>query len=1087
MSALIDNQEKTLKESISNALQQADRVDIQVAYFYLSGFKSLARELADKHVCILVGMEIDPKAVVKINSRKKDGDIDLSRFQPESEATSSSEQRRRWRESTINLANESDLLDDTEAIDAFELFLQKIEDGTLEIRKTPKNEHTKFYIIHNAPSYNQNGDFPGTVFMGSSNFTYSGLEGQSELNDSFREKARFEEYLERFRSQWSESTVIVDQTNKDEFEKEFKERVWLYAKPSPYYIYLRVLDEIFKDKEEEIKTPGSITDGRFVDFEYQLDAIRMGLDRIERYDGALIADVVGLGKSIIASAIAHNLNLNTVIVAPPHLIPQWEDYKEHFGIRGSKVFSSGKIEEVYERYKNTDKPILLILDEAHRYRNEDTKDYRLLHQISRSNPENKILLLTATPFNNDPKDVFALIKLFQTPGQSTIRSVDNLSLRFRELIERYKKLRRSMRDMDAEDVRREGAAIAEEQRRLIEMVVIRRSRLDLKHVTRYQKDLQKQNVSFPEVKGPELLEYDLGELSDLYVKTLGNITGESSAGFMGARYKPATYVKDRKKFMEKYGEYLDETDLATAQQNLSQFMRRLLVMRFESSKAAFRSTLLKMIDSNKRIEEWWDTLGRVPIMKKGSIPEVEDFSQEDGEEDALARELEDLKTNKNLIAIEKDLLEDSFINDVRSDTQLLQTIYNDWFGDNELADFDPKIDEMLVQIRNKLEERQDRKIVIFSAYADTVEYLGQEFANRGTGRVLKYTAADSSTTMKRTVVRNFDASLPEDEQEDDYDILVTTDALSEGFNLHRAGVVVNYDIPYNPTRVIQRIGRINRINKKVFDTIYIFNFFPTVVGESEIRVKSISTLKIQLINNVLGADTPALESDEELLSFFKDEFERAESENEQLSWDAEYREVLDNARQDETLIKKVRELPHRSRIKRTESEKNGTVVFGKKGDHSIFTLAKPGEEPDIVSTERALEYFKASEEETAQEVGEDFLDDFNLAKEKLFAKHELPQIRGRRADAIKNLEALGEVLPKAKDYCRDIIKIIKTLDDIDEGTLKLLATLDLSNQEDAYSTVRELVPEHFIQNVLDRSQREAQEGETVLFAERFTS
>ena len=163
----------------------------------------------------------------------------------------------------------------------------------------------------------------------------------------------------------------------------------------------------------------------------------MVMDKLNKYNGAILADVVGLGKSIIASAVARNMDLKTdlktVIIAPPHLIPQWEEYKEEFGIRGSKVYSSGKIAEVYERYHDARDPMLYILDEAHRYRNEDTGDYKLLHQVCRSHPQNKILLLTATPFNNDPKDVFALIKLFQTPGQSTIRSVDNLSLRYREL------------------------------------------------------------------------------------------------------------------------------------------------------------------------------------------------------------------------------------------------------------------------------------------------------------------------------------------------------------------------------------------------------------------------------------------------------------------------------------------------------------------------------------------------------------------------------------------------------------------------------------------------------------------------------
>ena len=136
----------------------------------------------------------------------------------------------------------------------------------------------------------------------------------------------------------------------------------------------------------------------------------MVIDKLNKYDGAILADVVGLGKSIIASAVARNMDAKTVIIAPPHLMSQWEEYKEQFGIRGSKVFSSGKIQEVYDRYHELREPMLFVLDEAHRYRNEDTNDYKLLHQVCRSHPENKVLLLTATPFNNDPKDVFALIK-----------------------------------------------------------------------------------------------------------------------------------------------------------------------------------------------------------------------------------------------------------------------------------------------------------------------------------------------------------------------------------------------------------------------------------------------------------------------------------------------------------------------------------------------------------------------------------------------------------------------------------------------------------------------------------------------------
>lgn len=597
--SIINNTNRTLQEALANASTSADRIDIAVGYFFFSGFQALVKELKDKKLRILVGLEVDPKLVPHISQYAKEGDEDLTRYQPRRQTTSRTALKQNYIDSLVGFMNDSDIFDSESSIDAYDIYREKIENGTLEIKKTLKDYHGKFYLVHNKPGQSQKGDFPGTVFMGSSNFTYKGLVGQGELNDSSREKQKFSEYQGLFEDLWSDSKsiTIVDKHTKKEFIETLNKKLWRHATPMPYEIYIRVLHELFaQEKEDGLLSPEKITKGIYTDLEYQIDAVSMAIDKIKKYDGVILADVVGLGKSIIASAVARNLDMRTVIIAPPHLIPQWQDYKEEFGIRGSKVFSSGKIAEVYEKYQEPNEPILLLMDEAHRYRNEDTNDYKLLHQVTRSHPDNKILLLTATPFNNDPKDVFALIKLFQTPGQSTIRSIDNLSLRYRELIQRYKKLRRQItKGLEQKEVDKEAQEIASEQRRLIEAVVIRRSRLDLDYITRYKQDLEKQNISFAEIKGggPELLDYELGELLDLYVGTLDTITDEKK-GFIGARYQPTAYIqgKNRDKFIKTLKDQLEDvSDLWTAQANLAKFMRRLLVMRFESSKAAFKSTL----------------------------------------------------------------------------------------------------------------------------------------------------------------------------------------------------------------------------------------------------------------------------------------------------------------------------------------------------------------------------------------------------------------------------------------------------------------------------------------------------------------
>lgn len=1091
--ALIDNKNQTLEQALRNALSTAESIDISVGFFYFSGFQTLSKEFKEKKVRILVGLEVDPELVSQISQNAKEGDVDLSRWQSHRPTTSRTLLKQNYMDALVGFVNDSDIFDNQDSSEVFDLFIEKIENGTLEIRKTIESNHGKFYITYSKPEFSQNGDFPGTVFMGSSNLTYRGLAGQGELNDSTREKSKFIEYKSKFEELWanSKSISIADLDTKKEFLENIKPRIWKYNLPRPYYIYIRVLLELFAQEEiESFLKPNKITNGLFIDLEYQIDAVKMVLDKLRKYDGVILADVVGLGKSIIAACAARNLDMHSVIIAPPHLMSQWEDYKEQFGIRGSKVFSSGTIKDVYDRYQESPKPILFILDEAHRYRNEDTNDYKLLHQICRSNPENKVLLLTATPFNNDPKDVFALLKLFQTPGQTTIHSVDNLSLRYRDLIQRYKKLRKNMtkEDFEQKEIDKETSEIASEQRRLIEPIIIRRSRLDLRQITRYRDDLIRQDIDFAEIKGPELIEYELGELTNLYVETLDLITKPDKEGFTGARYKPTTYLtipEGKASFIEKYKDELgDETDLATAQTNLASFMRRLLVMRFESSKNAFRLTLEKMIESNKKIESWWDTLGKVPIMKKGQLPDPRDYDLEDGENsDELGEDLELLRSSKGLLEVDKNLLNPEFIKDVRHDTKLLGEIHDKWFSNSKFSQVDPKLDEILQKIQGFLKEFPNRKIVIFSSYKDTVEYLYDQLLKRGLDRIMKYTASESDS-VKKIVQSNFDASIPSQKQENKFDVLIATDALSEGYNLHRAGIVINYDIPYNPTRVIQRVGRINRINKKVFDYLYVYNCFPTEIGESETRIKSISTLKIKLINAVVGSDMRTLTKDEELVTFFKDEFDKLVKENESVSWDTPHREAYDKAILNVSMINEIKAVPRRSRIKRTDTGNKGVVVFGKKGEHSIFTFGQSVDNVKIISAEDALPYFSAKEEEKAGEVDKNFTDVFNLAKEKLFAKHELPKIQGRRAGAINNLKFIADSLPNAKDYCEDVMGIIKTLDDLSEGTLKDISQLDLRNIESAYEQLQIFIPVHFIRNVLDRASRGEDEKELLLFAEQ---
>src|SRR5258707_2796429 len=225
---LIDNKNQTMEDALINALSTIEREDIAVRFFYFSGFQALFDKLKEKKVRIFVGLEVDPQLVPQIAQYAKDGDEDLSRWQPRRPTTSRTALKLNYIDSFIGFMNDSDIFDDDHTNEIFDLYIQKINDGSLEIRKTVSDYHGKFYIVHNRKDASQNGDFPGTVFMGSSNLTFRGLIGQGELNDSSREKRKFEEYQVQFEKMWSNSNSIsiADAATNGGFFENNRPRTW---------------------------------------------------------------------------------------------------------------------------------------------------------------------------------------------------------------------------------------------------------------------------------------------------------------------------------------------------------------------------------------------------------------------------------------------------------------------------------------------------------------------------------------------------------------------------------------------------------------------------------------------------------------------------------------------------------------------------------------------------------------------------------------------------------------------------------------------------------------------------------------------
>lgn len=1092
MAVITNMGSNTLSNNLKSRLPNCDKIDALVGYFYFSGFKDLHDELKDKQIRILVGMDIDKKIIEKVSTLK---DLNLDSHTIDTKISSRSGAKEDYIENFSKIFNDTDYFDNDESRVAFEIFLNKIKDGSLQIKKTPEADHSKFYILHNKSEFSEDGNAPGVVIEGSSNLTLSGLKGQAEHNRVLIEKHYYEEDVQRFEGSWRnpENIIITDLDSSENFIKEVKNRIWLYSLPDPLLMYYRVLSEYFAISEtEDIKTAKDITGGKFADLKYQKDAINLGIDRIKKFGGVIIADVVGLGKSIIASAIAHNLGMQTIVIAPPHLETQWRDYMAEFDFKG-QVYSTGKIEEAFERHKDSNGKLLIILDEAHKHRNEDTDNYKVLHKLCVGN---FVMALSATPFNNDPKDIYALIKLFSTPGQSTIRTVENLSMSFHLLFKRYRKIRKDLRknstvdDSDNLEIKTELHSIADELRKMIEPLIIRRSRLDLNEIEEYRDDLKAQGVSFPKVKDPELLEYELGSMFDLYVDTLEKISPEDkSTSFIGARYKPASYIREGSEFIKKLVENEEGEDGTSAQEkiqqitqaqvNVAKFMRRLLVRRFESSIGAFKISIRNMINSSEVMLDWYLNRKEVPIFKKGALPDVEDLEEmEEKEREELFLKLEE----KGLIRIPAEEIDSNFGRDLKQDIELLKEIQLDWSENSD----DPKYEFLKTKLSESIATDKKRKIIIFTEFSDTANYVFQKLSGDDFTRVFKYSSEDSSDENKGIIKANFDAGLPAAKKSDDFDIIIATDAISEGFNLHRAGTIINYDIPYNPTRVIQRVGRINRINKKVFDELYIYNFFPTLTGEAETRTKAISTLKMDLIHTLLGEDTKTLTSDEDLKNYFAKQYKEENAKNESLSWDAQYRNTWLKIKNDTKLMQKIAEIPHRSRIAR-KGKISGVVAFAKKSGNYVFAFGESPETVQIVSPQVALPLFDdTNESEKAVQTSVNFEPIYKMAKEHIFKENTKPSIdSGRKQDSLNKMKILADNYPQAKDLCLDVIKIIKDLDGLPNGVLKEIAEIkiDKNDFDKSFQELKELVPGNYIENIFKTAERANDSGKLIVLSE----
>ena len=1043
----------TLLDRFKAVLKDVRFFDILVGYFRISGFHQLYKSFENiEKIRILVGLNIDDKTFDIIDKARRERRLDFETH---------AKTKKIICEQIIEEMKKSE---DTKEVEEGALkFIEWIKNDKIEIKAHPTNKiHAKVYISR----YKEDDRDFGSVITGSSNFSESGLSANYEFNVQLKNRMDVEYALNKFEILWKEAVDINEL-----YVETVTKKTHLNDNITPYELYLKFLYEYFK-ADLELNSDLFYQDlpDNIMRLKYQEQAVINAKRILQEYGGVFLADVVGLGKTYMAALLASQLSGRTLVIASPSLINKdnpnsWPNVFSNFNIPAN-FESIGKLDKLVET--GTDRYENIIIDEAHRFRNENNISYEKLSIICRGK---KVILVTATPLNNSPLDILAQIKLFQKARKSTIPGVRDLERFFKGLHNKLKKLDRKKDYEKYMNTVRENAIQIRDK--VLKYIMVRRTRTEIEKY--FKEDLEKQGLKFPEVSEPVPIYYKLNKkLNDVFTKTIQLITSEKD--FKYARYTPLLYLKDELSVSEK-----------TRQKNMGRFMKILLVKRLESSFYAFKETLDRFILSYEKFLNVYNS-GKVYISAKHWQQVVEYFL--DDNFDAIQKLIDDQKVEQ----YHKDDFTEQLKKDIECDLQTLKKIKDLWKDIND----DPKFDSFTDRLKND-DILKKNKIIVFTESKETAEYLKSKLQNNLKENVFLYHGGSSDADLK-TVIHNFDANAIK--KEDKYRILITTEVLSEGVNLHRSNVVINYDIPWNPTRMIQRAGRINRVDTP-FEKIFIYNFFPTEEANDIIKLKEMAIAKINYFIEMLGNDAKLLTDGEEIKSF--ELFNKLTSKDSILGEEEEselkYYKTIENIRDnDEKLFNKIRNLPGKARVARDSSYKeykNSLLTYFRKGKLEKFYLSSKNgsKEIDFLT---AVRLFEATEKTKSQKLPIDFYDLLERNKYKISSDLIEDDIevsatrRGSRNNANKILAILKSSEMRRysgfSDFDKEYLEKVRQL--IEEGAMpkKTAKTIffkikDKTEPKEIYSIIKDNLPEQLFNEIQVKNDIFADYQEEIILSE----
>jgi len=1031
-------------EGVFTNIESIRHFDALVGYFRTSGYFKV-RAFLDRipKIRILVGINVD-QLIKKYHDK---GQLYLEN-PDETKADFLDEIIKNIQEANYDEVTERGILQ----------FIDDLVSGKIELRAHPKKKiHAKVYIFRPA-TFNEYA--PCEVITGSSNLTDAGLganpDSNYEFNVSLREYEDVKFATEEFERLWAESVPILQA----EAER-IKNQTYLRDDFTPFELYIKMLIEYFgKRVDYDPYNIDLLLPPKYIRLKYQSDAANQGYAIMMKHNGFVLADVVGLGKTIIACMIIkkfiyeNGTHTKVLVVVPPAIEDSWRRTVKDFELDNHFTFITlGSLHKILDRnnysYPNPEEIDLIAVDESHKFRNDYTEMYLALQEICKmprsraaenGDSRKKVILISATPLNNRPQDIENQLYLFQDRRNSTLENIRNLQEYFKPINEQYKKLAYEKKL----NIKKLKALFQKLRDDVVEPLVIRRTRTDIESNKEYLEDLEVQGIKFPKVGDPIALYYELdGKLSELFFDTVSLITnldeeGNKIDGLGYYRYRAIEFLsKEEDKKM--YG------NVESISGRLSAIMKTLLVKRLESSFYAFTQSLLRFQKAIDNMLAMFDD-NRVFIAPDLDINKLL--------EEGLSYDEIEAKINEkggNNKEYKKDAFDKKFIALLKQDKEKVDDLIERWSKVKK----DPKLIEFAKQILEeffKPNQNISGKLIIFSESKETAEELTVKLSKITKKKVLTV-SAENRKYVENTIRDNFDANLEEDKWQTEYDIIITTEVLAEGINLHRSNVIVNYDVPWNSTRLMQRIGRVNRIGSRA-DRIYVYNYYPSAHGDAQIHLVNNALRKLQAFHTAFGEDNKVFSILEEKGegALFGNKIQKEESEilkylNELRDFRKKHPKIFNDISKIPNKARCGRKLPDSKQLTLLDTEtgeinyplQNTSLSYLKSENHpGIFCLITP--EMNIIEMNflQAVKLFKAPDTEKAISLHdlhhkqtlaglEYFKSEKNQENVQTVSRRNLSPAENK---AISNINALVKIAPTEQKR----MALIRALDIIKKGT-----------------------------------------------------